>query len=254
MAKCYWLLFSFFAITLLASSPGLAGDRTVVLASLEWPPYTGKTLKEQGALAKIVREAFAAMGYKLEIRFLPWNRGLDEVRNASGIDGYFPEYDSRERREEFHYSDAMGKSPLGFAKRTSHDASWGSIDDLERLTIGVVTGYVNTQQFDDRVRQGRIRTDEASNDVLNLRKALAGRVDMAVADLNVFNYLMNRDHFLLAHRDEMAIDARLLGINDLFVCFKWTESGLRLKEIFNEGLDRINALDIQRDYFETLSQ
>lgn len=242
------------AILLLTFSPCLAKDKVVVLASLEWPPYTGKLLPEQGASSKAVREAFAAMGYQLEIRFLPWNRSLDEVRNSSSIDGYFPEYDSEERRKEFLYSKSMGKSPLGFAKRQTLHESWSSFDDLKTMTIGVVSGYVNTKQFDDLVKQGEIKTDEASVDLFNLRKTLAGRVEMAVIDLNVFDYLMTHDPYMLSHPDDLIIDSRLLGINDLYVTFKQSPRGEELRKVLNEGLSKIKPFDIQRDYFSKISR
>jgi hypothetical protein len=46
------------------------------LASLEFPPYTGVSLREQGISAAMVRAAFAAMGYLLEMKFYSEERNL----------------------------------------------------------------------------------------------------------------------------------------------------------------------------------
>ena len=49
-------------ILLLGLKAGNAdADNVVYLSSLEWPPYVGKRLPENGSSAEIVRKAFAAM-------------------------------------------------------------------------------------------------------------------------------------------------------------------------------------------------
>ena len=229
----------------------LAQER-IVLASLEWPPYTGSRLVDDGASAEVVRAAFRAMGYALEIRFFPWNRTLDEARNNPEVMGYFPEYYSSERARDFLFSDSIGKSPLGLARRSSRSVRWHSLSDLSKYSIGTVQGYVNTEKFDQMVATGVLRVDTSVSDVLNLRKVLAGRVDMAVVDANVYTYLMNSDGQLHAQRSELRLDHKLLTIHDLYVCFRRDGEGGRLLKIFNEGLKRIRVQLIQRHYMENI--
>lgn len=239
-----------FLFLLLLSTPGFAEGKKVIFASSYWPPYTGELLSHDGATSAVIRQAFKAVGYEVEIRFYPWNRTLQEVENNPDIQGYFPEYSGREA--QYLYSDAIGKSPVGFAKRSRSDTSWHSYSDLQGYLIGVVSGYVNTERFDELVAAKKIRTEPAVSDLLNLRKLLAQRVDIAVVDMNTFNYLVSADALLYAEKDELRMDHRLLGVNSLHACFNKTIEGRRLQLLLNEGLRLINAREVERVRMERI--
>jgi polar amino acid transport system substrate-binding protein len=236
------------ASLVLTCLPVLAGER-IVLATLEWPPYTGEKLPGQGACTEVVRAAFKAAGYELEVRFFPWTRVMQEARSDSGIVGYFPAYLGEWRAHGFHFSDRVGKSPLGLAQRTDVRLSWQSVVDLGRYTIGTVLGYGNTAEFDKLVHDGMIPVDLSTSDALNLRKVLGKRVDAAVIDAHVFDYLVHTDPVLAVERDTLTMHDRLLAVQDLVVCFPKTHEGERLLELFNEGLRQVPTEAIYRDCF-----
>lgn len=241
-----------FLILLLAPASSLAGEK-VVLASLEWPPYTGSELPMQGATSAIVREVFRAAGYDLEIRFLPWNRAIEAARMDEDVDGYFPEYPNTIREGGFLCSESVGKSPVGLAKRRSRDLKWQNYYDLERYRVGVVDGYVNSERFDQLVAAGRIQTDESVSDVLNVRKVLAGRVDWAVVDINVFKHLLMHDEWLSLRKGELRLDARLLSINDLLVCIAPGERGAEILRRFNASLAELHPMLMQEEFMELVN-
>lgn len=229
------------------SLSALAADR-VVLASLEWPPYTGESLPGEGATAVVVREAFRVMGYEVEIRFYPWNRVLNEARMDKEIAGYFPGYPGHRHTGVFLDSDSVGRSPLGLATRREFVLDWQTLDDLGCYTLGVVAGYANTPEFDAMVEQGRLTIDQSNTDAINLRKVLAGRVHAAVVDRNVFEHLMASDPMLRKERGELVMNEKLLGINPLVVCFSETERGRRLARILNLGLRKVDQEAIHRHH------
>lgn len=206
-----------------------------------------------GATAHVVREAFKVMGYELEIQFFPWNRVIEEATINPDIHGYFPEYASVQRKRTFLFSRSVGKGPLGLAKRKARHLSWKSYSDLKRYTIGTVNGYVNTAKFDALVASGEIVTDTAVSDLYNIRKVLAGRVDMAVVDTNTYAYLLHNDVQLYSRRAELEIDPRLLGINNVYVCLRKGASGDKLLDILNQGLQRVGIQRIQREYLELIN-
>jgi len=238
-----------FLFILVFSFPCAAAEK-IVLASLEWPPYAGESLMGNGASSMIVREAFKAVGVELEIRFYPWNRLLNEMANDPTIQGYFPEYSGRENL--YNYSNSIGKSPIGFAKRTSGKTTWNTYDDLKKYRIGVVSGYINTKRFDEMVTAGEIHINRTGFDRFNLRKVLQGRVEMAVVDLNVFRYFVRTDYFLYPNRNEIEMDARLMDISNLYVCFPKTEKGERLQSLFNRGLRKVSVRALQNHYVDEL--
>lgn len=223
-------------------------NKKIVLASLYWPPYTGQELPGEGVSSRVVRQALKAMGYELEVRFFPWSRAINEFVNNPEIDGYFPEYPGREG--QFLYSGIIGESSIGLAKLKERNIQWNSINDLEAYLIGTVQGYLNTPEFDALVAAGRIQTDEAVSDIFNLRKVVAGRVDMGVVDSNTFNYLLLNDYLLFSHRNDVHIMPKLLDVLNLHVCFRKDEHGQSLKQILDEGLTHVSFQKIQREYIE----
>lgn len=46
------------------------------LASLDWPPYTGAALQQQGETTVLLKQVFAAIGLDVQIEFLPWSRAI----------------------------------------------------------------------------------------------------------------------------------------------------------------------------------
>lgn len=225
---------------LILQSPALAEGKKIILGSLEWPPYVSEHLPGNGTSGKVVRAAFKAVGYELEIRFYPWARTLDDVMTQHELVGYFPEYYSDERAKHFLFSDSIGKSPVGIVSGRYKRVRWVTLSDLKQYTIGVVRGYINTPEFDSAVARGELKVKEAVSDVINIRKVINGRLDMAVVDINTFSYFEEHDKIIRSGRMKLHINPHLLGINDLFVCFKNGRNGKELQRLFNEGLRRIH--------------
>ncbi|XLZ71406.1 transporter substrate-binding domain-containing protein [Massilia sp. SR12] len=213
----------------------------VQFTSLDWPPYTAQQLAHQGATSAVVSAAMASMGYRVEVSFYPWNRAVALARSRSSYIGYFPEYQSKEASVDFLFSDPIGSGPLGLAEHADTPVHWERLDDLAHFQIGVVAGYINTEQFDDRVRRGLQRVDYASSDKQNLLKLAAKRVQLVVIDQRVFDYLIRHDPQVVAVARKLRFNVRLLESKQLHVCFRRTPEGERMRKIFNEGLRRINV-------------
>ncbi len=238
------------AASLMVPSMSVNAEQVVKLTSLEWPPYTSEGLPDQGASVAVARQAFAAMGYKLEVEFFPWKRAVALAQNDPGFVGYFPEYYAAETEKTFTFSDPMGDSPLGFAERADKQHSWSTLDDLKPLRIGTVYGYVNTEDFDAMVASGALKADAANSDDKNLQKLNAGRIDLAVIDQNVMNHLLKFQFPDM--KDSIVFNAKPLEVKKLYICFRKSESGDAAAKVFNEGLKKIDVQKIMSDYFAGL--
>lgn len=234
---------------LIAARPAPA-QQTVTLASLEWPPYTGAQLPDQGAASAVAKAAFEAMGYRLRIEFFPWSRAVKMARSDPNYAGYFPEYHSSKVTVNFVLSDPIGEGPLGLVQRIENRIQWNSVPDLARWRIGVVQDYVNTAEFDARLANRKQRVDPSINDSQNLLKLAAGRIDLAIVDPYVFSYLSSHDRAvaLIAHNLEM--NPKLLENKKLYACFARTAAGERWARVFNEGLRKIDVAAIMRKYIK----
>lgn len=208
----------------------------IKLTSLDWPPYSGESLKNNGASVAVAKEAFKAMGHELKVEFYPWQRAVNLGLKNKAYNGYFPEYYSDGL--DCNFSETMGKSPLGFAEQKAKPVTWSSMDDLGQYAIGTVRGYVNTAQFDQKVASGDIKVDAATDDITNLRKIAAGRLALAVIDKNVMNYLLDTDASLKSKKDKIAFNAKLLEDKGLHICFR---KDSKYKAIFDQGLQKINV-------------
>ncbi|MCG8494685.1 MAG: transporter substrate-binding domain-containing protein [Enterobacterales bacterium] len=228
---------------MLTASITFAEEKTVYLTSLDWPPYSGKKLEGGGASIEVARAAFAAMGYKLVVEFYPWSRTVNLAKDESSkYAGYFPEYYSDAVAKEFNYSEVMGNGPLGFAEKADSPKEWNSISDLEKYSIGVIQDYVNDgAEFDAAVAAGKIKVQAVTSDATNLVKLLNGRIDLAVVDMNVMDYILNTDKRFKGKKDKLQLNKKLLVDNKLYVAFKKNVLGDELLKVFNEGLTKIDV-------------
>jgi polar amino acid transport system substrate-binding protein len=242
------------AIAALAAWSCNADDRLVRLVSLDWQPYAGATLPEQGAAAAVVKAAFAAAGQSVDVDFYPWARAVHLAESANEYDGIFPVYYSAARARWLNCSSAIGRSPLGFAERRAAPVAWSKLADLEAYKIGIVRDYVNTEAFDGRVAAGRIRVDVVGSDTQNLQKLAHGRIDLAVIDRNVMEQLLKRP--ALQSAPELAglqFNRRVLENQDIFICFKRNAAGDRLAAAFAAGMRKIDAEAISARYLRDLA-
>ena len=236
------ILFSgLLVLTSCFSANALANDKLIRLTSLEWPPYSGAAIEQQGASIAVVRAAAEAMGYQLEVKFYPWNRAVAAAQDPkSGFHGYFPEYYSDDVASNFRFSDSIGSGPLGFVEQSAAPVSWSSLADLKGKAIGVVDGYVNTTEFDAKAAAGELKTEAVSDDLTNIKKVAAGRIALAVIDKNVLAHLLANEPSLAGAKGKVQFNSKLLEDKQLFIAFQKSEQGSAAAEVINQGLKKID--------------
>ena len=71
----------FVALVALWSTLALAndGERPLSISVGDWPPFFVESEPGQGTVARLVRDIFAAEGYKVEFHFRPWKRAYREA-------------------------------------------------------------------------------------------------------------------------------------------------------------------------------
>jgi len=167
-------------------APLALADNTVVMATTEFAPYMGAQLNHQGVAVAIAAEAFRREGYTLQIRFLPWVRGLAYAKEGK-VDGMVGMWYSQERTQWFAYSRSVMSNKIGFYERRDNPIAFTDLAKLKPYTIGVVRAYANPPAFD----AAHLHTDEAVDDITNLRKLAAGRLDLVLIDKAVAQYLID---------------------------------------------------------------
>jgi ABC-type amino acid transport substrate-binding protein len=182
-----------------APKPAKPVKSVVRLATLDWEPYIGTRLRDQGYAAALVRAAFADQGVEVKIEFYPWARALHLARTGA-VDGLMPEYFNPSREQEFVYSAEFPGGPLVLYKRRADriafSADPGKQQDaalraLKDKRFGVVRGYLNTPVFD---AASYLKKEEANDDATNLRKLVYNRIDLAVIDRRVADHIIHTQY------------------------------------------------------------
>lgn len=220
--------------------------KNIVLLTLEWPPYTSVKLADNGVISKRIKAAYAAQGQEAKIGFFSWRRAMRLPYTDRRFTGFFPAYPSAERKQVCHFSDPVGISQLGLAQPGKKPLQWMRTEELKRYRLGIVTAYSNEESLDKLIRDGSVKTLATETDAENLLNLARGRVDAAVIDTTVFNWLMQNDARLRAWQGKLQMNERLLVTWPLFVCFRKDAEGALQRDEFNAGLATLHepALDI----------
>ncbi|MFC3531859.1 substrate-binding periplasmic protein [Vogesella facilis] len=197
-------------LLLLLLSPVCLAARQVVLTATEFPPYTSTAQPEDGVMVALTRAAFAQRGLQLRVEFRPWARALAGAQDGR-FAGVLALWYSPERAERLFYSLPLFSTTVGFYARCDRPIDVSSLPMLQRYRIGTVRGYKNPDSFE----QAGLRGIDADDDLINLKKLAANRLELALMDREVGRYLQEQQLDKTASRlcwQEPAVEAMPLYI------------------------------------------
>lgn len=122
--------------------------KVIKLATVDYLPYYGKDVKDNGPFSEITREAFKNAGYKLELHFIPWARALKMAKKGKIYQGLLGAWDNEERRKDFLYTNEILPSDIHFLTTEKlKDFKFTSLKDFKGYKIGVIRGYSYYKEF-----------------------------------------------------------------------------------------------------------
>jgi len=218
------------ALLCLASAQATAAGE-INLVTVDYSPFYGPTLPNEGPITEIVIAAFDKVGYDVSVKYVPWARAVADAK-AGKADGLHGAWYSQEREEWFVYSDKLpGNEIVLFKRKGTEPQAFDGYDDLQPYRIGVVRGYVNPPEFD----AADLRTEEANSDKLNLTKLAKGRVDLILIDRAIAKHILANE--LAEHKDALEAVDPPLKIEHLYMLIsKETDDYQTKVEDFNKGL------------------
>jgi len=110
-------------------------EQTLRITNGEWAPYLSEHLPKNGFASDVVKVAFAAVGINVEYDFFPWRRSYMLARKGTWH-GSVVWVHTRERAEDFHYSNTVVLDQEFLFHLKSFKLEWEQVEDLEGLTIG----------------------------------------------------------------------------------------------------------------------
>ncbi len=175
---------------------GMAGhsiaEETWTITSLNWEPYSGAELTNQGNSIQRLRELLRKEGIRLIVEFYPWTRAQAKARSKEYV-GYYPAWPEEVGRK-FIASPPVDWSEVGILKHSPASVSFGSIDELfQKYTVGVVKTYTYPSLIRDAMAKYPHHVDGAPNEVSLLKKLSKGRHVVAITDPNVMMYLAEKE-------------------------------------------------------------
>ena len=213
----------------------LAFAKNVKMATVNWEPFYGDSMKKNGVVTELVQEAFRRSGHKATIEFVPWKRALSKGESGE-VDIVMGAYYTKEREDKYYISDPLYDIKIRLvAPRNLGVSEYKSLKELQKFKIGVSRGFANSEEFDNATYLKKV---EAKNPVTSIKKLLAKRVDMIVIAEGIFNFEMSRID--RSKRDSFIFLKPKLDDNKLYLLStKKNRSNEKLIGDFNRGLKEI---------------
>lgn len=184
------IIISFLIIMMLAITS--YAEETWKITSLDWQPYSGSELTNQGNSVQMLRELLSKEGIKLLVEFYPWKRA-QKLAQKDGYVGFFPAW-PEEVGSGFVASPPIDWSTINVLKRTKDTITFSSIDELfKNNRVGIVKTYVYPKAINDAMAKYPKNVDKSPSEVSLVKKLSMERIKVAITDPNVMLYLANKE-------------------------------------------------------------
>ncbi len=181
-----------------------AGQQKIVIATLEYPPFIySENDHVKGPIVDRVKSIFNQLGVDVTIKIYPIARGLLMVKNGE-VDAYFSLKKTAERENYLLFTnEPIIQQPFVFFVKKGSKIQWnGVIEDIAKYRIGIVSNTSYGIVFDEYVKNKIISNiDEAQTFEQNIKKLIAGRVDIVINSFDVGQAIikkLNADNEIIA--------------------------------------------------------
>lgn len=245
-----------FALSVLASlflftvNPAqVRAGETWRLTSLDWPPFSGEELPEQGAAVSLLREALKTQGIDLAVDFYPWSRAIMEAAKNKDYVGYFPAWPA-EVQLGFFPSSPMFSSPVSMMFPTNKPIEWIQEEDLFDHNLVFVQDYGYSRTLMKAVQKNLLTPQFVTTDLGQMKMVLSGRAEGGPIDDNVFAYLMRTHSELKGAQGQLALSPNRIGSNPLVVAIGDTADNKFLAITLNAALQNIRGQEFIEQYMK----
>lgn len=172
--------------TALAGVTPARAESWIVASEDSFPPYAfTRDGRRVGIDVEIVEAALKTLGVTAEHQALPWSRVIYSIDHDL-VDFAFQFVGTAERFARWTMVPLNRISQTVVVLPRSSSFDYTGVADLRGMTVGVVQGYRYAPAFDEATY---FRRESAEDNLLNLKKLAAGRLDAIVGDLLTLHYL-----------------------------------------------------------------
>lgn len=207
-------------------------SETLNMATLNWEPFYGEKLPENGFFSALAKEAFKRAGYKVKIFFMPWKRALDSAGKGK-YDGLMGAYYNEDRAKIFYFTDPVAQNEEVFVHNKGLEIEYNNLEDLKKYKIGGVRG---SAQIKDLRNMG-FNTEVTTNYRSAIRKLKLSRVEILVIGKQKLLYDLKNDTELKQYENAFEILDPPFKTYEIFCPItKKRADGAKIVENFNKGL------------------
>lgn len=241
-----------FAAALL--TPTVAVTETVAITTGDYEPFVSSSAADGGPVNNLITRVFEHAGYATEFKFMPWKRALELTRRGRHDASSFWYYKEERNAEFYHAGPLFNDNLVFFRVKSDTPLEWNTLSDLAGLKIGVVDGYTYTPELWDLGRGGVLQLEAGPSDEANLRKLLAGRLDLYPLSEPTGVHLLN-EAFTPEERARIEILEKSLSVTVAYLLIsKKVEGAEQMAEDFNAALTALRAEGALPEIVEALSQ
>lgn len=168
------------ALLLSVGLSGLALSQPLTILCEDDPPdqFLSSDGKLSGYTIDLVREIQRRVGTHDPIAMVPWARGYKMIQEDPNT-VLFQIVWTPERNDLFKWLGPIKETVFGFYSRSDSNLRIGSMEDAKRVrAIGVYRSDVRDQMLTDA---GFTNLERAGDNVTNVKKLMAGRIDLYVS-------------------------------------------------------------------------
>ncbi len=150
---------------------------TVTLSNQDYAPYMGEKLPYGGILSRLVSEVFRRGNVKVRYNWYPNNRAIQLARSGQ-VDGSVGWTPNEDRQRDLLFSEQVVPFNMVLFQRIGEHYPWQTLADLAPFRFGITAGNFYSDTFTRLQDKGVLKVEVAGDDVTNLRKLAAGRIDL----------------------------------------------------------------------------
>ncbi|MEO0442638.1 MAG: transporter substrate-binding domain-containing protein [Pseudomonadota bacterium] len=219
----------------------LSHATTYKVAAYAWEPFVDLKRDDGGISIDLLRKALQTQGYAIELVPMPWARSLVMLEKGK-VDILPAVWFTEERNKTMLYSERYAANRLVFIKAKDDDYEFEGLPSLYDKVVGVVRDYAYEESL---LKDNNIRFSVADSLNSNIKKLIAGRVDLTIEDEIVAKQTIEPS--LLK---EIDFSDNALIENPLFItCSKQSVHCNTIIDAFNQGIASMQADGSYQRYF-----
>ncbi|MBN1932440.1 MAG: transporter substrate-binding domain-containing protein [Desulfobacterales bacterium] len=138
-----------------------------------------------GCYVEIVREIFHRLNLSEDIQLVPWARGYEIVQSSPYI-ALIPTARTQKREHLFKWVGPLNVIKVGFFAKKGSGIRITSLEDLKK--VRAIGTYKHDVREEFLIEKGFTNFDSTNSNISNLKKLIAGRIDLWFSDDLTMNF------------------------------------------------------------------